>query len=555
MATTPTNLPVPSESPRDAKFNAGKIDEFVTSLSLKYKDRFGGDHYTIEGLRQLAQQAIAAYGWVPMDSFQDGATLTLPNQVLRWKLPDGDGDYYRWDGAFPKKVDPASTPATSGGVGVGKWLSVSDAVLRSQLAGAGGAGMIGTNSGINVQENLDNLEHNIELNTNNIELISNTINNINNRILGVAKCERKSSMGGLYYHVVKIPKGVGNISKEYGSTPIFVSGVMHVAKISPSAYSKISPAGAISNGDGWREWVTDGNGNYQPWGLQIANGVAYQDFTPYPGDNNHGVQALLLQKDGSVIPAELSDGKTAQQYVDEGAIASFGFHWILVKNGAAYQSDADPDIRPRTVFGVYPDGTYCILQVQGKASTYGMTYNDLQALCISEGLYHAIVMDGGGSTQLLWENTYLQPSSDGAPRPVAGGFISVNTPIQEFDSGWKSLAVDPAVVSSGSIFVRQVGSEIKYRYNFTLKPPTTPSTAYTVVNQSTMDKSRYLYLGSVGSSYSTWVTPLIGSLVGQMKVYEQGATTIGVQVFTTSAGTNYIGQNGFTSRYAMTEFG
>lgn len=31
MATTPTNLPVPSESPRDLKFNAGKIDEFVTS--------------------------------------------------------------------------------------------------------------------------------------------------------------------------------------------------------------------------------------------------------------------------------------------------------------------------------------------------------------------------------------------------------------------------------------------------------------------------------------------------------------------------------------------
>ncbi len=156
---------------------------------------------------------------------------------------------------------------------------------------------------------------------------------------------------------------------------------------------------------------------------------------------------------------------------------------------------------------------------------------------------------------MLWENKYLQPSSDGEPRPVAGGFISVNIPIQEFDSGWKSLAVDPDVVSSGSIFVRQVGSEIKFRYNFTMKSPTTPSTAYTVDSQSTMDKSRYLYLGAVGSAYSTLVTPMGSSLVGQIKVYEQGATTIGVQVFTTSNGTNYIGQNGFTSRYAMTEFG
>lgn len=134
MATTPTNLPVPSESPRDLKSNAGKIDEFVTSFALKYKDRFGGDHYTIEGLRQLAQQAIAAYGWVPMDSFQDGATLTLPNQVLRWKLPDGDGDYYRWDGAFPKTVPTASTPESTGGIGAGAWLSVGDAVLRTELS-------------------------------------------------------------------------------------------------------------------------------------------------------------------------------------------------------------------------------------------------------------------------------------------------------------------------------------------------------------------------------------------------------------------------------------
>lgn len=279
-------------------------------------------------------------------TFLNGATLESERDFI-WD--DNSKNWYYWTGAFSKEVPAASTPESTGGIGTGKWVSVSDAALRSQLAGAGGAGMIGTNSGINVQENLDNLEHDIELNTNKIELISNTINN---RILGGAKCERKSSTSGLYYHVVKIPKGVGNISKEYGSDPIFVSGVTHVAKISPSAYSKISPAGAISNGDGWREWVIDGNGNYQPWGLQIANGVVYQDFTPLPDDNNHGVQALLLQKDGSMIPAELSDGKTAQQYVDEGAIASFGFHWILVKNGATYQSDADPDIRPRTVFGV-----------------------------------------------------------------------------------------------------------------------------------------------------------------------------------------------------------
>ena len=114
MATTPTNLPVPSESPRDLKFNAGKIDEFVTSQSETYTDRFGQSHYTIEGIRQLAFTAISQSGFVTMDSFEEGNTLTAPNQALRWK---SNGVYYRWDGEFPKSVPPSSTPATSGGEG------------------------------------------------------------------------------------------------------------------------------------------------------------------------------------------------------------------------------------------------------------------------------------------------------------------------------------------------------------------------------------------------------------------------------------------------------
>lgn len=151
MSTQPTQNAVPSESPRDLKFNAGKIDEFVTSLARQYIDRFGQAHYTIEGLRKIAQEAISAYGWVTMDSFQDGATLTLPNQVLR---DEATGEYYRWDGDFPKVVASGSSPASSGGIGAGAWVSVGDAALRLMLASSAGAGAIGTSSGNNVQQEL-----------------------------------------------------------------------------------------------------------------------------------------------------------------------------------------------------------------------------------------------------------------------------------------------------------------------------------------------------------------------------------------------------------------
>ena len=140
MATQPTNLPVPSESPRDLKFNAGKFDEFVTSPEHTYTDRFGNQHWTIYGIEYTALQAISQFGYITLDSFENGNTLTLPNQVLRL---EASGEYYRWDGDFPKSVPAGSTPDTTGGVGIGAWLSVGDATLRTNLADSEGYKLVG----------------------------------------------------------------------------------------------------------------------------------------------------------------------------------------------------------------------------------------------------------------------------------------------------------------------------------------------------------------------------------------------------------------------------
>ncbi|HDR2162344.1 TPA: phage tail protein [Enterobacter cancerogenus] len=136
MATQPTTLPVPSESPRDLKFNAGKIDEFVTSMGSTYTDRFEQKHYTIEGINYLSQQAMAAYGYVILTgkTFTTGATISNPNEVL---LNTADGEYYKWTGSFASggKVVPAnSEPGSTGGIGPGAWIGVGDSSLRSSLA-------------------------------------------------------------------------------------------------------------------------------------------------------------------------------------------------------------------------------------------------------------------------------------------------------------------------------------------------------------------------------------------------------------------------------------
>ncbi|HEA0345098.1 TPA: hypothetical protein RU593_003030 [Salmonella enterica] len=74
------------------------------------------------------------WGYVLIDSFQLGANITTRFQALHWSLPDGNGEYYRWDGELPKIVMPGSTPDSSGGIGSGAWLSVGDATLRSMLS-------------------------------------------------------------------------------------------------------------------------------------------------------------------------------------------------------------------------------------------------------------------------------------------------------------------------------------------------------------------------------------------------------------------------------------
>ncbi len=135
MSTTPTNQPVPSEKPQDLKSNAGKIDEFVTSMAQQYIDRFGHAHYTIEGLKQL----VLNLGWNPVGSFQGGATVNTAGDIIQ---DESTGVWYRWDdiATLPKTIPSGSTPDSTGGTGEGKWqaVDVSD-VLRKQISDPEGA--------------------------------------------------------------------------------------------------------------------------------------------------------------------------------------------------------------------------------------------------------------------------------------------------------------------------------------------------------------------------------------------------------------------------------
>lgn len=92
--------------------------------------------------RRIAESIKAAglLGYITRRSFENGFNVTTWNEVLLW---EEDGVYYRWDGTLPKNVPAGSTPETSGGIGLGAWVSVGDASLRSDLSQSTGAELLG----------------------------------------------------------------------------------------------------------------------------------------------------------------------------------------------------------------------------------------------------------------------------------------------------------------------------------------------------------------------------------------------------------------------------
>lgn len=85
-------------------------------------------------------KASGLIGYITRRSFENGFNVTTWNEVLLW---EEDGEYYRWDGTLPKNVPAGSTPESSGGIGLGAWVSVGDATLRSDIGKSDGFSFIG----------------------------------------------------------------------------------------------------------------------------------------------------------------------------------------------------------------------------------------------------------------------------------------------------------------------------------------------------------------------------------------------------------------------------
>lgn len=141
MATTPTNKPIPSEDPRDLKFNAGKIDEEVNSSADYYTDRFSVQRLTNTGRNnqfqdaqedkeERFQQFLLSSGYQFLGDYENGPyTITARNQIIRYQ-----SEFWRLNASTNPPYITTGINSTSWAVDITHLVSVGDANLRQELA-------------------------------------------------------------------------------------------------------------------------------------------------------------------------------------------------------------------------------------------------------------------------------------------------------------------------------------------------------------------------------------------------------------------------------------
>lgn len=139
MATTPTNKPIPSEDPRDLKFNAGKVDEEVNGSADYYTDRFSVQRLTNTGRNNQFQQFLLNSGYEFLGDYENGPyTITARNQIIRYQ-----NEFWRLNASTNPPYTTTGINSTSWATDVTHLVSVGDANIRQELASISGLNLIG----------------------------------------------------------------------------------------------------------------------------------------------------------------------------------------------------------------------------------------------------------------------------------------------------------------------------------------------------------------------------------------------------------------------------
>ena len=176
-------------------------------------------------------------------------------------------------------------------------------------------------------------------------------------------------------------------------------------------------------GSGYRDSISDMaaltnalvavNGDYYGntnEGVVIRNGVIYRA-------NRTNCDVCVLYYDGrmEVMPGSAFD---MQQAIQDGAWQAWTFGPALLDtDGSVLSSFASTNriisANPRTAIGYYEPGHYCMVVVDGRGASAGISLPDLSQLFYDLGCTAAYNLDGGNSSIMVWQDAVINDPSGG----------------------------------------------------------------------------------------------------------------------------------------------
>ena len=145
-------------------------------------------------------------------------------------------------------------------------------------------------------------------------------------------------------------------------------------------------------------------------GVVIRNGVIYRA-------NSTNCDVCVLYYDGSmrVMPGS---SFSVEEAIEQGAWQAWTFGPALLNtDGSVLTSFASTNriisANPRTAIGYYEPGHYCLVVVDGRGESAGITLPDLSSLFYDLGCKAAYNLDGGNSSMMVWGNTVINNPSGG----------------------------------------------------------------------------------------------------------------------------------------------
>jgi len=158
-----------------------------------------------------------------------------------------------------------------------------------------------------------------------------------------------------------------------------------------------------------------GNGSI-PEGLTIIDGEVQTggfDYNQFVGLTAEGYLAVSWM--------------TVNDAINSGIVGGVTFGPILIQNNQPTDfSRNSGSLNPRTAIGQRADGCILMLVIDGRqVHSYGANYQDLQDIMLEYGAVNAINLDGGSSTTMWYNGSYVNScsSANGIARPIPNAFV------------------------------------------------------------------------------------------------------------------------------------